>query len=256
MQSGEFILTFGTLLFLFLAGFIVLFAVQYRKTQLKFTIEEQRLKQGILQAEVEIRENTLKDVSKELHDNLGQIAALTRINLAGIRPGHNNPEKVDQSISLMDKLIDEMRTLSHQLNQGIKLRQNLSDKIEQDVRRLNNLEGLKVTLDMVAPSFKLSGENSVLIYRIFQESLSNVLKHSQASELHITVKESEDKVKLSMADNGIGIPKENMKQDGIGLQNMRSRAKLLKADFSISKREPTGTVLSIELLKNILDENH
>jgi two-component system NarL family sensor kinase len=70
MQSEEFILVFGTLLFLFLAGFIVLFAVQYRKAQLKFTIEKQRFRQEILQAEVEIREKTLQDVGKELHDNL------------------------------------------------------------------------------------------------------------------------------------------------------------------------------------------
>jgi len=255
MQSEEFVLIFGTLLFLFLAGFIVLFSFQYRKEQLKFTIEKQRFKQEILQAEVEIREKTLQDVGKELHDNLGQIASLTRINLAGIRSGHNKPEKVDQSIALMDRLIEEMRNLSHELNEGIQLRQSLSEQIKQDVRRLNNLEGLEVKFSMNAPSLDMIGDKAILLYRIFQEALSNVLKHSQASELIIQVKEELDRVKLTVEDNGIGLPDVNMKKDGIGLKNIQSRASLLGADFSISNRIPKGTILSIELLKSKLNDD-
>jgi signal transduction histidine kinase len=254
MQSEEFILIFGTLLFLFLAGFIVLFAVQYRKEQLKFTIEKQRFRQEILQAEVEIREKTLQDVGKELHDNLGQIASLTRINLAGMRSGHNNPEKVDQSLTLMDKLIEEMRNLSHQLNDGVKLRLSLSDQIKEDVRRLNNLEGLDVSFSMNVHELKVSGDKAVLIYRIFQEALSNVLKHSQASELSINVEEDDKNVKLTIEDDGIGMPDKNVKQDGIGMKNMRSRAALLGAEFSVSNRMPSGTTLSIKLNKEKLND--
>ena len=240
------------MMFLFLAGFIVLFAVQYRKAQLKLTIEQQKFKQEILQAEVEIREKTLQDVGKELHDNLGQIASLTRINLAGIRSGHEKPEKVDQSISLMDKLIEEMRNLSHQLNEGFRLRLTLAEQIEQDVGRLNNLDGLQVSFAMNAPSFDMYGDKAILLYRIFQEALSNVLKHSQASEVFIVVEEGVKNIKLTIEDNGIGLPDQNMKQDGIGLKNMRSRAVLLEADFSISHRKPKGTILSIELTKEKL----
>ncbi|MGB6036679.1 MAG: ATP-binding protein, partial [Cryomorphaceae bacterium] len=229
---------------------------QYRKAQLKFTIEKQRFKQEILQAEVEIREKTLQDVGKELHDNLGQIASLTRINLAGIKSGHKNPEKVEQSITLMDKLIDEMRNLSHELNQGVQLRQSLTEQIEQDVRRLKNLEGLTVKLSLKAPSLKISGDKAILVYRIFQEALSNVLKHSQASELTINLTEGLKNVILTVEDNGIGLPKENMKKDGIGLKNMQSRASLLGAQFSISNRTPKGTILSIELLKENLNEDN
>lgn len=254
MHSEEFILIFGTLLFLCLAGFIVLFAVQYRKAQLKFTIEKQRFRQEILQAEVEIREKTLQDVGKELHDNLGQIASLTRINLAGIRQGHSKPEKVDRSIVLMDKLIDEMRNLSHELNEGVQLQRGLSEQIEQDVRRLNNLEGLHVKFSAGGPSFNISGDKAILLYRIFQEAMSNVLKHSQASELIIILAERPKSIKLTVEDNGVGLPEENMKKDGIGLKNMQSRAALLGADFSISNRIPKGTILSIELLKENLNE--
>jgi signal transduction histidine kinase len=198
----------------------------------------------------------LQDVGKELHDNLGQIASLTRINLAGIRSGHSKPEKVDQSIVLMDKLIDEMRNLSHELNEGIQLRQSLSEQIEQDVRRLNNLKGLDVKCSLDAPSFNISGDKAILLYRIFQEALSNVLKHSQAIELIINLTENFKSVKLTVEDNGIGLPDENMKKDGMGLKNMQSRAALLGADFSISNRIPKGTILSIELLKeNLNDQN-
>ncbi len=254
MQSEEFILIFGTLLFLFLAGFIVLFAVQYRKEQLKFTIEKQRFRQEILQAEVEIREKTLQDIGKELHDNLGQIASLTRINLAGMRSGHSNPEKVDQSLALMDKLIEEMRNLSHQLNDGVQLRLSLSDQIKEDVRRLNNLEGLDVNFSMNGNELKVSGDKAVLIYRIFQEALSNVLKHAQASELSIRVEEEDKNVKLTIEDNGIGMPDEPGKHDGIGMKNMRSRAALLGAEFSVSNRIPSGTTLSIKLNKEKLND--
>ncbi len=256
MQSEEFVLIFGTSLFLILAGFIVLFAVQYRKEQLKFTIEKQRFRQEILQAEVEIREKTLEDVGKELHDNLGQIASLTRINLAGMRSGHSNPEKVDQSLSLMDKLITEMRNLSHQLNEGVQLRLSLSEQIEQDVRRLNNLQGLVVGFKMKTNSLNLRGDKAVLIYRIFQEGLSNVLKHSQASEMTVCIEEDDKNVKLTIEDNGIGLNDENLKKDGIGMKNMRSRAALLGAEFSVSNLNPRGTALSIVLNKEKLNENN
>jgi signal transduction histidine kinase len=249
MQSEDLILTFGTLLFLFLAGFIALFAAQYRKEQLKFTIEKQRFKQEILQAEIEIRENTLQDVGKELHDNLGQIAALTRINLAGMLSGNAKPEKIQYSISLMDTLINEMRSLSHQLNDGIQMKRNLLEQISLDANRLKNIEGLTVKIDLEAPSLGITNDQAILIYRIFQEGLSNVLKHARATELIISAKERNDSAELTLEDNGVGLLAGKADQDGIGMTNMQSRAALLGADLSISQRNQGGTILSIKINK-------
>jgi len=252
MQSEDLILTFGTLLFLFLAGFIVLFAVQYRKEQLKFTIEKQRFKQEILQAEIEIRETTLQDVGKELHDNLGQIAALTRINLAGMLSGTPGQEKIQHSISLLDTLIEEMRDLSHQLNDGIRLKRNLLDQIDFEAKRLNNIEGFTVKTIIEAPSLKINNDQAILIYRIFQEGLSNVLKHARATELIISATENETTTKLTLADNGVGLSENSGFGTGIGLTNMKARASLLGADFSLSERSTGGMNLSIEIRKNKL----
>lgn len=103
----------GTLLFGLLTVFIIYFILLYRKSQTKLHFERERRKRELLQAEVEIKEQTLVNVSREIHDNLGQAAALVKINLNLV--SQNIPEadreKINESTELMKKLIGDMRSL-------------------------------------------------------------------------------------------------------------------------------------------------
>jgi len=245
MQNEEFVLILGTLVFLVLTAFIVVFIVLYRKARLKLIIDQQKFRQEILQAEIEIRENTLREVGRDIHDNLGQIASLVRINLAGIIENAGSSAQISNSVELMDELIDEMRDLSHSLTDGNRLSLGLNGRIESDLKRLHHLEELTIEKEGSLPEGSLDQEREILLYRIFQEALTNALKHSDASRIRIKLAEETGIIHLEVTDNGKGFNPKVM--GGNGIMNMKSRAAIMGGTITLANANPSGTTLTVNL---------
>jgi signal transduction histidine kinase len=246
MRDEEYVLILGTLLFLILTAFILIFIILYRKARLKIVIDQHKFREEILRAEVEIRENTLREVGRDLHDNLGQIASLIRINLAGLAEKASGDRQIGTSLDLMDRLIREMRQLSHALSDNRHLSGGLTGQIEGDIGRLKHLEGLTIHSEISLNPEALDPQREILVYRIFQEALSNALKHADASRIEIHLSDNEKSVSLEVTDNGKGLVRHS---DGKGLNHMKARAEIMGGKLHLENANPSGTRLAIVLPK-------
>jgi len=94
----------------------------------------------------------------------------------------------------------------------------------------------------------LDGEQELQLYRIVQELVSNILKHSEATETNIQLNQNEGSVNLIVEDDGVGfVPKESIKADGIGLSNLKARVAKLDGTFHIDSGKGAGTTISIDI---------
>ncbi len=244
----------ATILFLALAGFIVLNLVLYYYKRKKHYLEQARLKEDfkdtLLQSQLEIQEQTFQRISHELHDNLGQVASLIKINLNTINLNDqiHAADKLEESKQLLRQLITDLKSLSFSLNSDSISKVGLFKAIGSDVERLNKLGVFQVTFALYCDASPLNSDQEIIVYRMVQEMINNIIKHSLAKNVSITVAVENNLFKLTLIDDGIGFDKEIQKIGmGSGLTNLERRAKYLNSVINIRSNLGTGTDISIEL---------
>lgn len=250
----EVLMLLGTALAFLLIAFVVIVMILYRRAQLRLILSRQTFEQNILQTEIEIREETLSRVSKDLHDNFGQIASLIKINLNLLSKELSDSDqiKISESKELLQKLIGDIRLLSSSLAGENLAKQGLAKQMELDLERIERSGVLKVHFKSSTAHFAIKPEERVFLYRMFQEMLNNTLKHAQAKNLYLTVEQTNKGLVLVFTDDGIGIPDEKLHSterglSGNGLLNIRERSKLIGAQCTIDSTEGQGTTFKIVL---------
>jgi signal transduction histidine kinase len=248
-QEGiQSVLVFTSILILLMAiTVIILFGVyQNRKNKL---LQEQaenkkRFEKEIAETQIEIREETLRTISWELHDNIGQLLTLAKIQLQNAT--EDNISEVSETIS---KGLKEVRALSKLINPEAIKKIQLKEAIQLEIDRFNRLNFLESSLEIIGHEQKINEKSSIIIFRILQEFFSNTIKHSKASKLKVVLEYTTENLLISVSDNGIGFSTTESKGKGIGLQNIKNRAKLIgaKANFSSEKNKGTTLIINYEL---------
>jgi signal transduction histidine kinase len=243
-------LLIGTVLFFILCLFIISFVILYKKAQLRFELEKQQLRQILLQSEIEIKEETLLNVSRELHDNYGQIASLIKINLSMISKDLLNKDllKVSESIVLTKQLINDIKSLSSSLNGGNIKKIGLLRMVENEVEKINRMGRVVLLFEHEYDLFLLNDEQAVILYRIIQEIFNNMLKHAEAKNSSLSLSSSSKRVLLNYKDNGIGFNKELLNENTrSGLSNIQERSILMGAKFELNSTIGQGTEIIIRI---------
>jgi len=238
----------GTVLLLFLVVFIILFIILYNKAQLQFKFERQQFQQDLLTAEFEIKEQTLNNVSQELHDNIGQIASLLKINLNKViqtLPLSQRPI-MNESSDLIKQLISDVKETSTSLKGNRITEIGLLKAIEQDYRRIKKLELLNLELEISNSEMEPGNTTSIFLIRIYQELINNVLTHSQATHAKISLNSSRSNFTMTIEDNGIGFLIEKT-GNGNGLKNLKERCNTIGARLNLESYPNNGTKTSISL---------
>lgn len=239
----------GTLLFITIAIGLLLFLMRYHKAQQKLIVERQQHQQELLKTEIEIREETLKSVARELHDNLGQVASLIKINLnlvsAELPVGDR--KKIDESIDLLKQLIGDIKSISLSLSKTQQI--NLLDALNRDIQRVNRTGQLYVQLNIIGNLPVLGSDTALFLYRICQESLNNMLKHANATQAKLNLTSTSTNLMIDIEDNGNGFDSEQSAvfQKGSGLSNLLSRSEKIGATCKITSRIGEGTKICINL---------
>ncbi|MBL4605478.1 MAG: histidine kinase [Flavobacteriaceae bacterium] len=243
-QEGGVILIISTVIIILINVFIVvLFSVfQRRKNKL---LEEQKVakkkfESEIAESQIEIREETLRNISWELHDNIGQLLTLAKIQLQNA-----TPENIGEVSETITKSLNELRSLSKLINPEAIKKIELKKAIQLEIDRFNRLNFIKSELKIVGEEQKINKKSSIIIFRILQEFFSNTIKHSKASTLDVELQYTEGELKITAQDNGIGFVKEEADHKGIGLQNIENRAKLIGAKVVFQSIPEQGTSLVI-----------
>ncbi|WP_397362185.1 sensor histidine kinase [Olleya sp. R77988] len=240
-QEGQAILIAVFILVFLCIMLIVLFIVfQKRKNTLilKQKDSEKRFGQEIAKTQIEIREETFRNISWELHDNIGQILTLAKIQL------QNSTNKEDILLTL-DKGLKELRSLSKSINPETLKNSSLVSAIIQETDRLNKLEYLKAKVNLIGEEIHLDNEVEIVFFRIIQEFLSNTIKHAKATTLDITIQYLNNTVQITAKDNGQGFIDNTETHSGMGIKNIVKRAQLINAKATITSKINEGTQLQI-----------
>jgi len=241
---------FITIIF-FLVLFVVIFFIAFQRRKNKFLMEryeaERRYQRELADSQIEIQEQTLKNIAWELHDNVGQLLSVANIQLNVLMnsalPNYHN--QIKETKGVIQETIQEIRSLSKVLNNDVVLKNGLLKSLQVELDRFNRLDYLKASLKVTGTVVPLSSSSEIIIFRILQEFLSNVIKHAKASELLVHLDYRVKTLEITAEDDGVGF-NTSQKTDSSGMENMHSRAELLNADFSIVSDLGKGTKLSIK----------
>jgi signal transduction histidine kinase len=246
----------ATLFFLLIGIFYLLLVFMFYRKQRKNKLEKEEMKhqfkQTMLKTQIEIQENTLNYISGEIHDNIGQVLSLTRINL-NILAEASPSETLNKIDSLLGKAIGDLRHLSHNLNSSNLLEFGIIEALNQLLQQIEKTGKFKTELiaNQSILNF-ISNDNSLILYRMIQELLNNIIKHANATHITVSIKMIDPKIcLLTVSDDGKGfnvLEVQNQKK-GIGLRHIFSRAKMINASVTIQSREPNGTNIFIEIKK-------
>jgi signal transduction histidine kinase len=209
-----------------------------------------KFSQTLLQSQIEIQEQTLQHISRELHDNLGQVASLIKINLTTLKL--NDPEKAVEKIEhtkdLTRQLIADIKSLSVSLGSDRIAQTGLARAIETEVERLNKTGEFVATYRLQGAMPDIDADKSLILYRMAQEVLNNMVKHSEAKHINIFIHVNENVFILAFRDDGIGFNSaEKMNASGAGLRNLQNRATLINAQLHIQSLPGNGTEITIEM---------
>ncbi|RYF97376.1 MAG: hypothetical protein EOO00_00315, partial [Chitinophagaceae bacterium] len=189
-------------------------------------------------------------ISEELHDNLGQLLGLVHMNLSRLEE-FVNPEGLrllDDSIRTTRKVIDEVRFISHGLNSELMQSIGLEEALERELSFLRSHAGIEYQLQVEGNLTGFPSEKSLLLCRIFQEIIHNVMKHAAARQVKVLIRQHPSLLTIRISDDGKGFELEaGNKSKSLGLKNIRSRAKLLQADLKIESEPGQGTTIHIEV---------
>jgi two-component system NarL family sensor kinase len=264
LQGIEIFIVIGISITLLFASFIISFLLINQKRHYKYLQETETIKrefsQTLLQSQLEIKEQTLRHIAYELHDNLGQIASLIKINLNTLRleDSENSAQKIEATKELTRQLIADLKSLSISLNSDRIAQLGLIRVLEDETEHLNKTGQLTAALETKGPIPSLDDNTTIILYRMVQEILNNIVKHSLATRVSISIQVKENLFTLVIQDNGVGFNLEDkMKSGGSGLINLASRAKLIHAMFSIQSSAGNGTRICIELpIQNAESTSH
>lgn len=234
-----------------IAGVFLLFYVRlYNERKRNHEEEKQVMKQEfdtqILHAQVEVQEATFSTLGGELHDNIGQLLSSTKM-LLGLteRALSPVPDTLLAATETLGKAIHELRALSKSMTREWLEQFDFVDNLRTETQRLNANNLLQVQLSCL-PSIPMTADKQILLFRIVQEAIQNVIRHSGAGLLIMEVSREGDRLHVSLADNGKGFT-DTGKRSGIGLINMKQRVRVLGGQIEWSSPNGGGTRVFINL---------
>lgn len=242
----EFISTVLISILIVLFSFVVLLFLQHReKAERRKREDEQVFQQQLTKQVMEAQEKERESIGYELHDNVNQILTSSKLYLEiALVNQENKDHLVSKSIDMIVSCIKEIRSLSHRLSAPALGTGSLVDSLSALLETVSTSSGIKVEFNSIQYTSPLGEDKSFALYRIAQEQLNNVVRHSGATNLKMHLWQDDHQTYLTISDNGKGFnPKSAVR--GIGIHNMIGRAKMFNGMIEIESAPGKGCMLKV-----------
>jgi len=227
----------------------------YRMAQIK---HEQALQRSFSQQLIASQENERKRIAAELHDSLGQRLVIMKALAAFFLRAQGEAAKTGDKFKEIEEIsseaalaIQETREISHNLRPVQLDRLGLTKALEGMIRSVSKAAEIRIESEIDHLDDALPKELQINFYRIVQESLNNIMKHAQASEARVVIRHQEERVLLTISDNGRGfIPGARVAaqgKNGFGLTGMAERARLLGGEWKMQSSPGRGTIMTVDI---------
>ena len=243
-ERNEIVIILATSLIVFITLALVWLFITFQKRKNNLLQDQvdakKQFEKEIAETQIEIREQTLRNISWELHDNIGQLLTLAKIQLQIA-----TPENIKEVSDTIGKGLEEVRALSKLINPDVVKNIKLYEAVQLEIDRFNRLNFIKSDLKVEGNTKKLDPKSEIILFRILQEFFSNTIKHSKATKLDVNLKYLDTQLEIIAKDNGVGYNTSIDSNNGIGLNNIQNRAKLINAEIELSSVLEKGTTLKI-----------
>jgi two-component system, NarL family, sensor kinase len=244
-----------TLLLFLITSFIVVFIFVHQSQYHKYIQDKEEMKntfqQEILKAQLEMKEQTLHTVSQEIHDNIGQILSLVKLNLHTVLLEEDNPAnaKITVTKELVGKAIQDLRNLSKTLNTEHIVHLKLSEVLRIELDMIQKTGLYTTQLKVKGSERPLDPQKQLILFRIAQETFNNILKHAKAQSIQVWLDYLPEQLTMRIQDNGAGFERSSGSgtEKGTGLNNMYHRARLIGAEFEVNSQLGKGTLTRLTL---------
>lgn len=197
-----------------------------------------------------MQENTFKHISREIHDNITLSLTLIKLQLNSIAEGNskNWTQSIMSSIELLAKAINDLSNLSKTLNSDLIKSQGLTKALSYELERIRSIGLFSISFQIKGNPFPLAPESELILFRVVQEAFNNIIKHSNAQYVKVTVKYRHDAMILRIIDDGWGFEYPIVgRNHGAGLNNIIDRIKSINGEVEIASEPGKGTRIQITM---------
>ncbi|MGB4938142.1 MAG: sensor histidine kinase [Ferruginibacter sp.] len=251
-QGITFLIIGICLLLLIFISFIVTIVYKYRQKQNAYFKDIEKLKisheNALLQSQLEIQEQTFQNISREIHDNIGQKLTLAKLHLNMFNFENLDLAKVqlNDSATIIGEAINDLSDLSRSMSSEIILNNGIIKALEYEENQLKKSGLFEIDFSVSGEPVYLESNTELVLFRIIQEVLNNIVKHASASVIKIHMHYNDEYLSIEAKDNGKGFQlTQNTK--GTGLQNIKKRTDLLKGKLKIQSIPCQGTEITLKI---------
>ncbi len=253
------VIIFGTAVILVMAVGIISFVLVYMRKQQQQQEEMSRINElhqrNLLEASVDSQENVRRQIGGDLHDDIGTLLSATRLQLSllgkQIKKNDLQTDFFDQTNELLNDAITNVRRISKELMPATLDKFGLEIGLKEFAEKFSTVTGVKVnfTSDGVDES-KFSKKTALIFFRIVQELVNNSLKHANATDINISLKQGQTHLNLKVSDNGKGFDLQEVMASpatGIGIRNIESRLSVIGGKVKFDVAKGSGAKIDIEV---------
>jgi PAS domain S-box-containing protein len=225
---------------------------QLKKVERQLATSESRLRE-LTQHLNNVSEREKAQLSRELHDHLGQHLTAMKLGLQRAEAGLSGSavewaRKLEPLVGLADEAIHIVRETCMDLRPASLDRFGLDAALKDEAMRIQEVGQIRVMLDCAVPSHAFDQDLAANLFRIVQESLTNVLRHARATEARVVLKQKDDCLELTVCDDGVGIQKEMINgRHSLGLIGMQERVRAYHGVFDVGPRPEGGTQVKVRI---------
>ncbi len=232
---------------------VLIYGIFIRKKSQLLLSQQKRdavFEQELAISQVEMKEQILNYIGQELHDDLGQKLSVARLmtNKAMLASEIDTKTIIHEINLLLGECIQDIRNLSKVFISTQVRHFGFIESLEREIFRIERLELMKVEYHVNNHTLQINPDHALILFRIIQECINNAIKHARSNRLYINIDDRLNSIKIFITDYGVGF-QGGQTQDGSGLKNIKNRARLIDADFSIRSTANFGTEITITYRK-------
>ncbi len=248
----------GSLMIMLLAFFLIAYLLVQKRKQNLYQLEKRQMifdhQNNVLRTKIEEQENTMDQISKELHDNIKSVLGFAQMSMYNIADMATNQEQavlIEKTNGIISQVIDELHNISHSLNSNFVKNIGLADTISKELENIRLSKNIVCNIVVKGDPVTLSSEKELHIFRIAQEAIQNSIKHAKPTNINFVLNYNKDLFSMTISDNGIGFDKNRVyAMNGLGFLNMFQRARYIHGSLEVDSTPMKGTSIVLSLNPN------
>lgn len=251
-QEVLFVIIPSIIIFFALSCAIVFLMLYFQKKKFQYAKEKGELEkqygEQLLQSRLEMQEQTFDTISQEIHDNVGQLLSLAKLQLSIVEQNEVTDKALITDIkSNVGNALTDLRDMAKSLSTSRIQELTLLQAVEQELQRIGRSGVIKCNVEVSGNEQQVAEQKKIIIFRIVQESLQNILKHAEATLVNVGFYFLAEQLKITIDDNGIGFSSNEKTafEAGLGLQNIVKRSALIMGKATINSAINNGTKITL-----------